>query len=139
MPRLHVQALAAVLLALPFAAAAKPGALSPPASRCEQPAAHAAPLPALRIEVCERCGLGREEIAAIERAYAVAAHVAGYRIDALATTQVRIVETGRLENDTPYASGETMGMRFRVGDPHAGETLGSVVGRMVFLIVSGAL
>jgi hypothetical protein len=73
----------------------------------------------------------------MKRGYAVAAHAAGHRIDILTTTRVRIIETGMLENGTPYAKGETAGMWFKVGSPDPGETLGSVAGRMTFVILSG--
>lgn len=104
--------------------------------RCESPA-QAAPLPALHIEVCEACELSREDISAMKQGYAVAAHTAGYRIDILATERVRITETGMLENGIPYVKGEIAGMWFRVGNPDPGETLGSVAGRMAFVILSG--
>ena len=94
-------------------------------------------LPALHVEVCETCKLSREDISAMKQGYAMAAHVAGYRINFLATTRVHIVETGMLENGTPYARGETAGMWFRVGNPDPGETLGSVAGRIAFVILSG--
>ena len=103
--------------------------------RCES-SAQAEPLPALHVEVCEACSLGHEEVSAMKRGYAVAAHAAGYRIDILATARVRITETGVLENGTPYTKGETAGMWFRVGDPGPGETLGSVAGRMIFMVLS---
>lgn len=106
------------------------------AKRCES-SAQAGPLPSLHIEVCETCKLSREEISAMKQGYAVAAHAAGYRINILETTRVHIVETGMLENGTPYAKGETAGMWFRVGNPDPGETLGSVAGRMAFVILSG--
>ncbi len=128
------------LLALANVTAARP--LEPgmqqqeQAARCEL-SAQAGPLPALHIEVCKACKLSREDISAIKQGYAVAAHAAGYRIDILATTRVHIVETGMLENGTPYAKGETEGMWFRVGDPDPGETLGSIAGRMTFKILSG--
>ena len=130
------------LLALANGAVARPleaGMQQQPqaqAARCESPA-QAGPLPALHIEVCKACNLSREEISAMKQGYAVAAHAAGYRIDFLATTRVHIVETGMLENGTPYARGETAGMWFRVGDPDPGETLGSIAGRMTFVILSG--
>ena len=131
------------LLAWASGAAARPmeaGILRQPqeqAMRCESPA-QTKPLPALNIEVCEACNLSREEVAAMKRGYAVAAHAAGYRIDILATARVRITETGVLENGIPYAKGEIAGMWFRVGNPDPGETLGSVAGRMTFVILSGA-
>ena len=106
------------------------------AMRCES-STQAGPLPALDIEVCDACNVSREEVSAMKRGYAVAAQVAGYRIDILAKVRVRITETGVLENGTPYAKGETAGMQFRVGDPDPGETLGSVAGRMTFVILSG--
>lgn len=106
------------------------------AMRCESPA-QAGPLPALDIEVCDACNVSREEVSAMKRGYAVVAQVAGYRIDFLATVRVRITETGMLENGTPYAKGETAGMWFKVGNPDPGETLGSVAGRMTFVILSG--
>lgn len=128
------------LLALANSAAARPleAGMQPQeqAARCEL-SAQAGPLPALHIEVCKACKLSREDISAIKQGYAVAAHAAGYRIDILATTRVHIVETGMLENGTPYAKGETEGMWFRVGDPDPGETLGSIAGRMTFKILSG--
>lgn len=129
------------LLALANVTAARPleaGIQQQPqeqAARCES-SARAGPLPALHVEVCEACKLSREDISAMKQGYAVAAHAAGYRIDILATTRVRIVETGMLENGTPYARGETAGMWFRVGNPDPGETLGSVAGRMTFRILS---
>ena len=104
--------------------------------RCESPA-QTKPLPALDIEVCDACNVSREEVSAMKRGYAVAAHAAGHRIDILTTTRVRIIETGMLENGTPYAKGETAGMWFKVGNPDPGETLGSVAGRMTFVILSG--
>jgi hypothetical protein len=133
------------MLALSFlpawanAAAARPQeeGLPEQAARCES-TARTKPLPALHIEVCDACGLDREEIAAAKRAYAEAVYLAGYRIDILATASVRITETGVLENGAPYVKGETAGMWFRVGDPGPGETLGSVAGRMIFAILSGS-
>ncbi|KVW91327.1 hypothetical protein [Thiobacillus denitrificans] len=131
------------LLAWANTAAARPleaGIRQPPpeqAMRCES-SAQAGPLPALHIEVCKACNLSHEDISAMKQGYAVAAHAAGYRIDILATTRVHIVETGMLENGTPYARGETAGMWFRVGNPDPGETLGSIAGRMTFVILSGA-
>jgi FKBP-type peptidyl-prolyl cis-trans isomerase len=130
------------LLAQANVTAARPmesGVLQQPqeqAMRCESPA-QTKPLPALDIEVCDACNVSREEVSAMKRGYAVAAQVAGYRIDILATTRVRIIETGTLENGTPYAKGETAGMWFKVGNPDPGETLGSVAGRMTFVILSG--
>jgi hypothetical protein len=130
------------LLALANGAAARPmeaGMQQQPqeqAMRCE-PSAQAGPLPALHIEVCDACNLSHEEVSAMKRGYAVAAHAAGHRIDILETTRVRIIETGVLENGTPYAKGETAGMWFRVGNPDSGETLGSAAGRMTFMILSG--
>lgn len=131
------------LLALANVAAARPmesGVLQQPLeqpARCES-SAQAGPLPALDIEVCDSCNVSREEISAMKQGYAVAAHAAGYRINILETTRVHIVETGMLENGTSYARGETAGMWFRVGNPDPGETLGSVAGRMTFVILSGA-
>ena len=72
----------------------------------------------------------------MKQGYAMAAHAAGYRINFLDTTRVHIVETSMLENGTPYAQGETAGMWFRVGNPDPGETLGSVAGRIAFVILS---
>lgn len=106
------------------------------AMRCES-STQVGPLPMLDIEVCDACNVSREEVSALKRGYVVAAQVAGYRIDILAKVRVRITETGVLENGTPYAKGETAGMRFHVGDPDPGETLGSVAGRMMFVILSG--
>lgn len=101
-------------------------------------AAQAKLLPALQIEVCKSCNLSREEISEIEKAYIAAALVAGYRIDILVTTQVHIVETGMLENGLPFARGETAGMWFKVGGPVKGESIGSVAGRLTFVILSGS-
>jgi hypothetical protein len=111
--------------------------LQPPeqAMRCES-SAQTRPLPALDIEVCDACNLSREEIFAAKQTFAVAAHAAGHRIDILETERVRITETGALENGMPYVKGETAGKWFRVGDPGPGETLGSIVGRMIFAILS---
>lgn len=108
-----------------------------PAMRYES-SAPIRPLPALHIEVCDACNLSREEIVAAKRAFAMAAHIAGHRIDILAMERIRITETGTLENGAAYVRGETAGMWFRVGDPDPGETLGSVVGRMLFAILSGS-
>ncbi len=129
------------LFALANGAAARPleaGMQQQPqeqAMRCES-STQAEPLPVLHIEVCADCNMSREEISAMKRGYAVAAQVAGHRIDILAKARVRITETGVLENGTPYAKGETAGMWFKVGNPDPGETLGSVAGRMAFRILS---
>lgn len=128
------------LLALASVAAARPmeaGMQQQAQAPRDEPVARVESLPALRVEVCETCTLSREDISAIKQGYAMAAHAAGYRIDFLATTQVHIVETGMLENGTPYARGEAAGMWFRVGNPNPGETLGSVAGRIAFVILSG--
>ncbi|MDA8259016.1 MAG: hypothetical protein M0Z99_25840 [Betaproteobacteria bacterium] len=105
------------------------------AMRCESPA-QTKPLPALHIEVCDACNLSREDIVAAKHAFAVAAHAAGHRIDILATERVRITETGVLEDGAAYVKGEMAGMWFRVGAPGPGETLGSIAGRMIFVILS---
>lgn len=129
------------LLAWANVASARPqeaGEPYPPpeqAMRCES-SAPARPLPALHIEICDACNLSREEIVAAKRAFAVAAQAAGHRIDILATERVRITETGVLENGAAYVRGETAGMWFRVGEPGPGETLGSIVGRMLLVILS---
>ncbi len=121
-------------------ASALPGATSDPisgtlqAQRCEPPARA---LPALRIETCAECELEDEDIAAWKRTYAEAAQEAGYDIDLLVSSPVRVVETGLLPNGAPYVVGETAGMRFRVGDPDPGATLGNALGRMSFVIFSG--
>ncbi|MBT9590478.1 MAG: hypothetical protein IV089_06155 [Thiobacillus sp.] len=128
------------LLALANVAAARPmeaGMQQQAQAPRDEPVAQVELLPALRVEVCETCTLSREDISAIKQGYAMAAHAAGYRIDFLATTRVHIVETGMLENGTPYAKGEAAGMWFRVGNPNPGETLGSVAGRIAFVILSG--
>lgn len=106
------------------------------AMRCES-SAQAGPLPALDIEICDACNVSREEVSAMKRGYGVAMQVAGRRIDILAKVRVRITETGVLENGTPYAKSETACMQFRVVDPDPGETLGSVAGRVTFVILSG--
>lgn len=130
------------LLALANGAAARPleaGMQQQPqeqAARCES-SAPGRVAPALHIEVCKACNLSHEDISAMKQGYVVAAHAAGYRINFFATTRVHIVETGMRENGTPYARGETADMRFRVGNPDPGETLGSVAGRITFLILSG--
>ncbi len=113
---------------------ALPGKPIEPPQRCEPPARA---LPALRIETCAACELEDEDIAAWKRTYAEAAQEAGYDIDLLVSSPVRVVETGLLPNGTPYVIGETAGMRFRVGDPDPGATLGGALGRMTFVIYSG--
>lgn len=115
--------------------AGEPHQPSEQAIRCES-SAPTRPLPALHIEVCDACNLSREEIFAAKQAFAVAAHAASHRIDILATERVRITETGVLENGAAYVRGETAGIWFRVGEPRPGETLGSIVGRMIFVILS---
>lgn len=128
----------AILLAAPALRAlpALPQAVPAQGERCERPAA-GTPLPSLRIETCPTCELDPAEILAWQHAYADAARAAGYGVDFLATSRVRITETGLLPNGTPYAIGEAAGMRFRVGDPHPGATLGTALGRMTFVILSG--
>ena len=106
------------------------------AMRCESPLPDG-PLPALDIEVCDACAVSREDVSAMKRGYAMAAQLAGYRIDMLAKARVRITETGVLENGAPYAKGEAADMWFKVARPDPGETLGSVAGRMAFVILSG--
>ena len=127
------------LLALANSAAARPLEAGmqqqAQAARCESPT-QAGLLPALHIEVCKACQLSHEDLSALKQGYAVAAHAAGYRIDILTTARLYIIETGMLENGTPYAKGEAAGMSFRVGDPDPDETLGSVAGRMAFVILS---
>lgn len=122
----------ALLLAAPVAQAL-PGPAHPE-QRCE-PAAQ--PLPSLSIEVCPACELAPADIADWQQAYADAARDAGQAIDPAKSLRVRITETGLLPNGTPYAIGETAGMRFRVGDPDPGATLGTALGSMSFVIVSG--
>lgn len=125
-------------LLLPMGASALsgvPGAPGAQAERCE-PASQS--LPTLRVELCAECNMHRDEIEALRQAYAESAQSAGHDIDFLTSARVRITETGLLENGTPYAIGEAGGMRFRVGDPHPGATLGSALGRMTYAIFSGA-
>lgn len=93
-------------------------------------------LPALQIEVCDACSLTREDLSAINKAYAIAAYNAGYRIDALSTMNVKILETGKMANGAPFARGETGGMWFKVGNPRPGESIGAVAGRVTFGILS---
>lgn len=129
----------AILLAMP-AARALPGlpeTAPTQVERCGLPAAQAS-LPALRVEACPACDLDRAEIATLQRTYAESAHAAGHTIDFLESARVRITETGILPNGAPYVIGETAGMRFRVGDPDPGATLGTALGRMTFVILSGA-
>lgn len=101
-------------------------------------APQAVSLPTLDIDQCADCRLSRQDLSAISQAYALAAYDAGFRLDALSTTQVRIVETGTLENGAPYARGETGDRWFRVGNPRPGESIGAVAGRLTFVILSGA-
>lgn len=112
-----------------------PGNSIEPPQRCEPPAQT---LPSMRIEICAACELKAEDIAAWKRTYAEAAQEAGYDIDLLVSSPVRVVETGLLPNGAPYVIGETADMRFRVGDPDPGATLGSALGRMTFAIHSGS-
>lgn len=95
-------------------------------------------LPTLQIILCAECSLSQAELSAISQAYALAAYNAGFRLDALTTTPVMIVETGTLANGAPYAKGETGDMWFRVGNPPPGESLGAAAGRLTFVILSGA-
>ncbi|HEY9097360.1 MAG TPA: hypothetical protein VIN38_00680 [Thiobacillus sp.] len=94
-------------------------------------------LPALKVDVCAHCELSREAVSEIEKGYVIAALAAGYQINILETTEVRIVETGVLENGMPFAKGETEGMWFRAGGLVQGESMGSVAGRLTFMILSG--
>lgn len=127
---------AAIVLALLLAAPAAQALPGPahPAQRCELPAQT---LPSLRIEVCPACELDPTDIAGWQQAYADAARAAGHAIDPAEPVRVRITETGQLPNGTPYAIGEAAGLRFRVGDPDPGATLGMALGRMSFVILSG--
>lgn len=127
-----------LLLVQPSLSAARP--MQAGIQKLAMPWEQAAPielLPALKIEVCASCYLSHKEISEIEKGYVVAALAAGYRIDILETTEVRIVETGVLENGMPFARGETEGMWFRAGGPVRGESMGSVAGRLTFVILSG--
>lgn len=129
----------AILLAAPPALALPAMSQSAPAQAARHGQATASQsLPSLHIETCPACELDPAEILAWQHAYADAARAAGYGVDFLATTRVRITETGLLPNGTPYAIGEAAGMRFRVGDPHPGATLGTALGRMTFVILSGS-
>lgn len=103
-----------------------------------RPVQPAGALPTLQIILCADCSLSQAELSAISQAYALAAYNAGFRLDALATTQVMIVETGTMANGAPYAKGETGDMWFRVGNPPPGESLGAAAGRLAFVILSGA-
>lgn len=138
-------ALAALaLLVLFFAANGAAASPTPLSALAAQPdwRAHLKPvrpidtLPTLQIEVCDACVLTREDLSAIKKAYAIAAYNAGYRIDALSTMHVKILETGRMANGAPFARGETGGMWFKVGNPRPGESIGSVAGRVTFGILS---
>lgn len=137
MTRISIIFTFAILLAAPPAQAlpATSRIAPSPGERHEQPAQ--APLPSLHIETCPACELDAAEIAAWQHAYADTAHAAGYTIDFSTSARVRITETGLLPNGAPYAVGETAGLRFRVGDPHPGATLGTALGRMSFVILSG--
>jgi len=125
------------------AASARPAPIAEQHQQAErrnywQPAQQSGALPALHIEMCADCRLSRADLSAISQAYAIAAYNAGFRIDALSTMQVKIIETGTLENGAPYAKGETGDMWFRVGNPRPGESLGAAAGRLTFDILSGA-
>jgi len=129
--------IALFVLALPAGAAALTGTPETRPERCESRAAPAS-LPALRVELCAECTLSGDEIEALRRTYAESAQNAGHSVDFLTPARVRITETGLLPNGAPYAIGEAGGMRFRVGDPDPGATLGSALGRMTFVIFSRA-
>lgn len=128
-----VAPLALTVLLLPIGAPALASVGASP-ERCEQAVRS---LPSLRVELCADCRMSRDEIDALRRTYADSAEHAGHSVDFLASARVRITETGMLENGSPYAIGEAGGMRFRVGDPDPGATLGSALGRMSFAIFSG--
>ena len=113
-----------------------PGSLTPQPARCETQTLRAS-LPALHIEVCTECEVSRDDITVLRRAYAESAQAMGHTIDFLSSAHVGITETGVLPNGAPYVIGETAGMRFRVGDPDPGATLGTALGRMTFVILSG--
>lgn len=140
---IKVSATTAALVLMLFAMSAAralpglPEAAPTQVERCGLPAAQAS-LPALRVEACPACDLDRAEIATLQRTYAESAHATGHTIDFLESARVRIIETGMLPNGAPYVIGETAGMRFRVGDPDPGATLGTALGRMTFVILSGA-
>lgn len=129
--------LLSTLLGMVLPVWALPGKPVAPHQQPERREAPSRALPSLRIETCTECTLEDEDIAAWKRTYAEAAQEAGYDIDLLVSSPVRVVETGRLPNGEPYVVGETAGMRFRVGDPDPGATLGSALGRMSFVIFSG--
>lgn len=103
-----------------------------------RPAQQTGALPTLHIEVCADCNLSRAELSAISQTYVLAAYNAGFTIDPFSTMHVKILETGRHANGKPYARGETRNMWFRVGNPRPGESIGTVAGRVTFLILSGA-
>ena len=130
--------LVALSVLLPLSALALSGVPDAPGAQAERCEPAARSLPTLRVELCSECSMSREEIESLRQAYAESAQSAGHGIDFLASARVRITETGLLENGTPYAIGEAGGMRFRVGDPHPGVTLGSALGHMTYAIFSGA-
>lgn len=137
MTRIFIAFTFATLLAAPLAQALPAASRIAPSQEERHKQTAQASLPSLHIETCPACELDPAEIAAWQHAYADAAHAAGYTIDFSAPAHVRITETGLLPNGTPYAIGEAAGMRFRVGDPHPGATLGVALGRMSFVILSG--
>lgn len=134
MKPIHI-ALLSALFVISLPARALPGKHTEAPQHCEMTSPA---LSSLRIEACTECQLEDEDIVAWKRTYAEAAQEAGYDIDLLVSSPVRVVETGLLPNGAPYVVGETAGMRFRVGDPDPGATLGSALGRMTFVILSGA-
>lgn len=137
LPRMIATPIAFAAMLLPLALAAMPGSPAPQPARCETQTLRAS-LPALHIKVCAECEVSRDDITELRRAYAESAQTMGHTIDFLSSTHVGITETGVLPNGAPYVIGEAAGMRFRVGDPDPGATLGMALGRMTFVILSGA-
>lgn len=93
-------------------------------------------IPSISITTCEACRLDDTERYALQRSYGEAALRAGYIVDPLVTYSLHITEIGLLPNGKPFLRGVIDDRQLTVGDPHPGETLATVAGRLALIAVS---
>lgn len=93
-------------------------------------------IPSISLTVCDQCKLDDGERYALLRSYGEAALRAGYIVDPLVSYDLHITETGVLPNGTPFLRGVIGDRQLTVGDPHPGETLATVAGRLALIAIS---
>jgi len=94
-------------------------------------------VPAVALQLCDRCVLDGAERRALLLGFADAAHRAGLVINPVRELPLTITDTGRLPDGRPFLRGAIEGTQFTVADPLPGETLASAAGKLVFNVLSG--